>query len=220
LPDSLPERSRSTEFPYFTEQVDPSMMLRLVTLLCVSWYATPAVAAPADDLVAAARAQIGVTVRYDGSYQRLAYPSGDVPIDRGVCTDVVIRAYRHLGIDLQELVHKDMRTAWRAYPHPLKWGLKSTDTNIDHRRVPNLDAFFRRHGTVLATSPQSAAFRPGDIVVWQLPIGLPHIGIVADRVSPTGTPLVIHNIASGTKMDDVLFAFTITGHYRYLPPLH
>jgi uncharacterized protein YijF (DUF1287 family) len=192
-------------------------MLRLVTLLLASAVALPAVADPAEDLVAAARAQIGVTIRYDGSYQRIAYPRGDVPIDRGVCTDVVIRAYRRIGIDLQKQVHEDMRLAWREYPHPAKWGLKSTDTNIDHRRVPNLDAFFHRHGASMTPTNQPGDYHPGDIVVWQLPVGLPHIGIVSDQLSPAGTPLVIHNIASGVKMNDVLFAFTITGHYRYLP---
>jgi uncharacterized protein YijF (DUF1287 family) len=168
-----------------------------------------------EGLVAGARAQIGVTTRYDGTYQRIAYPGGDVPVDRGVCTDVVIRAYRSVGIDLQARVHDDMRKAWASYPHPAKWGLKTTDTNIDHRRVPNLDMFFRRHGTRLAN--RSVDYRPGDIVVWRLPFDLPHIGIVSDQVSSTGVPLVIHNIASGVKMADVLFAYTITGHYRYLP---
>jgi uncharacterized protein YijF (DUF1287 family) len=193
------------------------MMLRLAILFIANTLASSAVAGQAEDLVVAARAQLGVTVRYDPSYQRLAYPGGDVPLDRGVCTDVVIRAYRRIGIDLQEKVHKDMRLAWREYPHPEKWGLKSTDTNIDHRRVPNLDTFFRRHGTSLPLTGGPAEFHPGDIVVWMLPVGLPHIGIVSDRMSPAGRPLVIHNIASGVKMDDVLFAFTITGHYRYLP---
>jgi uncharacterized protein YijF (DUF1287 family) len=193
-------------------------MRRLLTLLFTGFTVLPAIAGPAEELVAAARAQIGVTTRYDSSYQRIAYPGGDVPIDRGVCTDVVIRAYRRLGIDLQEQVHRDMRAAWHEYPHPAKWGLKSTDSNIDHRRVPNLDMYFRRHGISIAPTNRPTDFHPGDIVVWQLPYGLPHIGIVSDQLSPAGTPLVIHNIASGVKMNDVLFAFTITGHYRYLPP--
>jgi len=192
-------------------------MRHLILLFCAALAAQPALAAPAEDLVAAARTQVGVTVRYDGSYERIAYPGGDVPLERGVCTDVVIRAYRHLGIDLQERVHTDMRAAWRTYPHPAAWGLKSTDTNIDHRRVPNLETFFRRHGTAIAPGSRAADFRPGDIVVWQLPRGLPHIGIVADQLAASGTPLVIHNIGAGAKMEDVLFAFTITGHYRYLP---
>jgi uncharacterized protein YijF (DUF1287 family) len=170
---------------------------------------------PTQTLVSAAQSQIGITLHYDPSYQRIAYPDGDVPPERGVCTDVVIRAYRQLGIDLQELVHEDMRAHWNAYPHPAKWALKRPDTNIDHRRVPNLAAFFRRHGTTIAPGRDPAQFRPGDLVVWELPYGLPHIGIVADRKSADGTPLVIHNIGSGTEMEDVLFAFTITGHFRY-----
>lgn len=137
-----------------------------------------------------------------------------MPVERGVCTDVVVRAYRKLGVDLQKLVHEDMRGHWAAYPH-VKWGLKRTDTNIDHRRVPNLATFFRRHGIAIAPSHTPEDFHPGDLVAWELPFGLPHIGIVADRRSQTGTPLVIHNIGSGTKMEDVLFAFPITGHYRY-----
>lgn len=186
----------------------------MVIVLVVSARAS---AVTPEDLVSGARAQIGVTTRYDASYQRIAYPGGDVPVDRGVCTDVVIRAYRSAGLDLQTKVHEDMRQAWGAYPHPQKWRLKTTDTNIDHRRVSNLETFLRRHGTTLAVSNRAADYRPGDIVVWQLPFDLPHIGIVSDRVSATGVPLVIHNIASGVKMADVLFAYTITGHYRYLP---
>lgn len=172
-------------------------------------------ASPALDLVAAAKTQIGVTLHYDPSYQRLAYPGGDVPIERGVCTDVVVRAYRKLGIDLQERVHRDMVKAWSAYPRYAKWGLKKPDTNIDHRRVPNLATFFGRHGTSLAPGKDPRAYKPGDIVVWRVPPSLPHIGIVADKVSANGTPLVIHNIGAGTRMDDFLFAYTITGHYRY-----
>ena len=167
-------------------------------------------------LASAAQSQIGVTLHYDPSYQRLAYPNGDVPLERGVCTDVVIRAYRQLGVDLQKLVHEDMRANWNAYPHPAKWALKRPDTNIDHRRVPNLAAFFRRHGTELAPSRDPHDYHPGDLVVWALPYGgLPHIGIVADRISAAGTPLMIHNIGSGAKMEDVLFAFKVTGHFRY-----
>jgi uncharacterized protein YijF (DUF1287 family) len=191
----------------------------VICSLFVSLSALPATSgadnAHAQDLVAAARSQIGVTIRYDSSYQRIAYPGGDVPVERGVCTDVVVRAYRKLGIDLQKLVHEDMRAHWAAYPHPVKWGLKRPDTNIDHRRVPNLATFFLRHGNVIAPNRDPQHYLPGDLVVWELPFGLPHIGIVAGRRSPPGTPLVIHNIASGTKMEDVLFAYTITGHYRY-----
>jgi hypothetical protein len=184
-------------------------------LIVLAWIVITANASPIDGLVSAARAQIGVTIRYDSSYQRIAYPGGDVPLDRGVCTDVVIRAYRALGIDLQELVHEDMRQAWQAYPHPPKWGLKSPDTNIDHRRVPNLATFFRRHGRSIAVTNRPADFRAGDIVTWRIPPSLPHIGIVSDQVSAAGVPLVIHNIGYGATLDDTLFAFPITGHYRY-----
>jgi uncharacterized protein YijF (DUF1287 family) len=193
------------------------MVRRILVILPSLFLSIGATAGTAEELVAAARAQIGMTTLYDGSYQKIAYPGGDVPLDRGVCTDVVVRAYRNIGIDLQARVHEDMRRAWSAYPHPTKWGLRTTDTNIDHRRVPNLDVFLRRHGTALAVSNKAADFRPGDIVVWRLPMDLPHIGIVSDKISSAGVPLVIHNIASGVRMADVLFAYTITGHYRYLP---
>lgn len=193
-------------------------MLRLSPLFLSFTLASAAVASPAEDLSAAARAQIGVTTLYDSRYQRIAYPGGDIPANRGVCTDVVIRAYRRMGVDLQERVHEDMMVAWREYPHPAKWGLKSTDTNIDHRRVPNLATFFRRHGTSLAITDRAADYGPGDIVVWELPGGLPHIGIVADEALRAGTPQVVHNIGYGAVLDDVLFAFPITGHYRYFPP--
>lgn len=176
---------------------------------------SPVHAAPADDLVAAAKKQIGVTILYDGRYQRLDYPGGDVPIKLGVCTDVVIRAYRHLGIDLQQKVHQDMRKAWQSYPHPPAWRLKSPDTNIDHRRVLNLATFLKRHGTALNPSQVPSDYRPGDVVAWLLPGALPHIGIVSDRRSHAGTPLIIHNIGAGAEESDILFAYKITGHFRY-----
>lgn len=166
-----------------------------------------------QDLVNAAKAQIGVTRYYDSRYHKLAYPGGDLPMDRGVCTDVVIRAYRKFGIDLQVLVHQDMKSAWSEYPN--SWRMKSTDRNIDHRRVPNLATFFRRHGQSLPISRDRDAFLPGDIVTWQLSSGVPHIGIVSVERSKTGTPLVIHNIGWGTLLEDRLFDFKITGHYRY-----
>ncbi|GGC06374.1 DUF1287 domain-containing protein [Pseudoduganella buxea] len=189
------------------------LLLLLLRLLLAGVISLPALAAAPPDLVSAARGQIGVTLHYDGSYQRIAYPNGDVPRDRGVCTDVVIRAYRAVGVDLQQRVHDDMRRAWKAYP--ATWGMKGPDRNIDHRRVPNLATFFRRHGTSLEPSAQLRDYRAGDIVTWRLPQGLPHIGIVAEARSPQGTPLVIHNIGAGTQQEDVLFAFPITGHYRY-----
>lgn len=163
-------------------------------------------------LVAAARAQVGVTVRYDGSYRPLRYPGGDVAVERGVCSDVLVRAYRQVGIDLQVLVHDDMTRSWSEYPH--LWGLLRPDSNIDHRRVPNLAAFFRRNGVTLSTTKGPSLYSAGDIVVWRLPGGLPHIGLVSSKLSGD-RPLVIHNIGSGTREEDVLFAYSITGHFRY-----
>lgn len=166
-------------------------------------------------LVQAARAQVGVTIHYDSRYARMGYPGGDVPLDRGVCTDVVIRAYRRLGLDLQCLVHEDMGADREAYPKA--WGMKGLDPNIDHRRVPNLAVFFARHGQSLSRANDAGLYKPGDIVVWRLPSGLPHIGVVSDRRDQDGRPLVIHNIGYGTKEEDVLFAWTVTGHFRYFP---
>lgn len=171
--------------------------------------------APSPRLVEAARSQVGVTLRYDPSYQRLPYPGGDVPLDRGVCTDVVIRAYRRLGCDLQALVHQDMAANWTAYPNP--WRITGPDSNIDHRRVPNLATFFRRHGRALATDPDPKAYAPGDLVTWRLISGVPHIGIVSDRRSAAGVPLILHNIGAGAREEDILLAYAITGHFRFEP---
>jgi len=153
-------------------------------------------------------------VTYDPAYFKIAYPGGDVPKDKGVCTDVVIRAYRKLGIDLQQKVHEDMKAHFSVYPK--KWGLKTTDTNIDHRRVPNLMTFFERKGTVLAKSKNPSDYRPGDIVCWDLGGGITHIGIVVDKKSPQNDRyMVVHNIGSGQRLEDCLFSFQIIGHYRY-----
>lgn len=188
-------------------------MLRLAPFALLAILAAPGAQ---EALVTAARAQIGVTRRYDPAYTRLKYPGGDVPLDRGVCTDVIIRAYRAQGIDLQQRVHEDMVRAWEAYPKA--WGLKAPDPSIDHRRVPNLATFFTRHGQVISLASGLDAFRPGDVVTWRLPSGVPHTGILSDRRSPAGTPLVIHNIGWGTQEEDRLFAYTLTGHYRYPAP--
>ncbi|MBN6065924.1 DUF1287 domain-containing protein [Aggregatibacter actinomycetemcomitans] len=165
-----------------------------------------------QQLVNDARGQINVTTGYDPAYRKLAFPMGDVPIHTGVCTDVIVRAYRHQQIDLQQLVHKDMKKAWNAYPK--RWGNKTTDTNIDHRRVPNLETFFSRHGKSLSLT-NVADFQAGDIVTWRLPRNLPHIGIVSDKKTADGTPLIIHNIGNGTQEEDILFKYQIVGHYRY-----
>jgi uncharacterized protein YijF (DUF1287 family) len=157
---------------------------------------------------------VGVTIHYDGSYRPIPYPGGDVPAERGVCTDVIVRAYRRIGIDLQRLVHEDMTRAFRSYPG--RWGLPGPDPNIDHRRVPNLVAFFARHGQSLPVSRRAADYLPGDIVTWRLPSGNPHIGLVTDR-EREGRRLIVHNIGAGTVIEDTLFAFPMTGHYRYDP---
>ena len=153
-------------------------------------------------------------IRYDGSYRRIDYPGGDVPPTVGVCTDVVIRAYRALNIDLQQRVHEDMLVHFGEYPQI--WGLQATDSNIDHRRVPNLQAYFSRHGTELPISADAATYHTGDLVTWTVGGNLPHIGIVVDRRSADGQrPMIVHNIGAGPKLDDILFAYPITGHYRY-----
>lgn len=153
-------------------------------------------------------------VDYDGKYYKIPYPNGDVPKDKGVCTDVVIRSYRKLGIDLQKEVHEDMKKNFSKYPK--NWGLKGTDTNIDHRRVPNLQVFFTRKGEVKSATKKPADYKPGDIVTWMLSGNLPHIGIVVNKPSKRGYGYqVVHNIGSGQEVEDCLFDYKITGHYRY-----
>lgn len=162
-------------------------------------------------IVSAARSQVGVTLTYDSRYRSLAYPMGDVPLRTGICCDVVVRALRNQGIDLQKLVHEDMKRSFSSYPN--NWGLRKPDPNIDHRRVPNLMTFFKRKVFALSPSGDADDYRAGDIVAWDLGRGLKHIGIVSDRRA-RGTPLIIHNIGSGAKEEDILFAYTIIGHYR------
>jgi uncharacterized protein YijF (DUF1287 family) len=170
-------------------------------------------------LVAAAIERTHHTVHYDPAYVRIPYPDGDVPSETGVCTDEIIRAYRAVGIDLQKEVHEDMLRNFSAYPNQRRWLLAHTDTNIDHRRVPNLMAFFARKGEDLATSARSEDYFAGDLVTWDLGGNVPHIGIVVDRKSDrTGRYLVVHNIGRGPQMEDVLFNWKITGHYRYFGP--
>lgn len=171
-----------------------------------------------SDFVGAAKHRTSQSVVYNGAYFSIPYPNGDVPSSIGVCTDVVIRAYRALGTDLQRLVHEDMLDNFGLYPSRRIWGLGATDRNIDHRRVPNLQVFFARHGKTLAITDDGSDYAPGDIVTWVLPGNLPHIGIVTDRTSvSSGAPLVVHNIGSGPELDDMLFEFKIDGHYRYVP---
>ena len=165
------------------------------------------------DLAQAAFARTKAQVQYDPAYFSIDYPNGDVPVNKGVCTDVVIRSYRQLGIDLQQLVHEDMKAHFGAYPK--LWGLSRPDPNIDHRRVPNLRTFFKRQGASLRVSSQAGDYKPGDLVTWDLGNGLKHIGVVSDRIHINGNPLIVHNIGRGPQLEDILFDFEITGHYRY-----
>ncbi len=170
-------------------------------------------------LVVAAVERTHHVVRYNPAYVRIPYPGGDVPADTGVCTDEIVRAYRVVGIDLQKDVHEDMVQNFAAYPNQSRWLLSHPDPNIDHRRVPNLMVFFSRRGEALPISTRATDYSPGDLITWDLGGGVPHIGIVVDEKSPSsGRWLVVHNIGAGPKMEDVLFNWRVTGHYRYFGP--
>lgn len=187
-------------------------------LLIIFWLSSPwcFTQTPVEkrELVKAALELTQDKVTYDPSYFSIDYPNGDVPSDKGVCTDVVIRAYRKIGIDLQQEVHEDMKANFKAYPKI--WGLTSTDKNIDHRRVPNLMTFFKRKGAEKSITLNATDYQPGDIVCWRLKGGLTHIGIVVDKRSKDGQRnLIVHNIGSGQVLADCLFDFKIIGHYRY-----
>ena len=171
-----------------------------------------------DKLVEAAVERTSHQVRYDASYFVIDYPGGDVPAEVGVCTDEVIRSYRAVGVDLQKEVHEDMGRDFSAYPR--KWGLKKPDPNIDHRRVPNLMTFFERQGASLPVTADARDYRPGDIVTWDLNSQMTHIGIVVNVPSEADLSrmLIVHNIGAGPQMEDVLFNWKITGHYRYTGP--
>jgi len=181
----------------------------VVALLIVGWSA-----GLAEPLAEAARAQVGVTITYDPAYVSLAYPGGDLAPERGVCSDVVIRAFRKAHrLDLQQLVHEDMSAHFGTYPK--LWGLSKTDRNIDHRRVPNLQTYFTRKGWKVPVSREPGDFQAGDLVTCTVPPNLPHVMIVSDKRSADGIrPLVIHNIGQGTREEDRLFEFPLTGHYR------
>jgi uncharacterized protein YijF (DUF1287 family) len=155
-------------------------------------------------------------VTYDSSYVSIKYPNGDVPKDKGVCTDVIIRAYRKLGIDLQKEVHEDLKANFSNYPNLKKWGLKKPDTNIDHRRVPNLEVFFERKGKKLTVTQNPSDYKTGDIVTWIIGHKLPHIGIVTHKKSADGKRnLIVHNVGGGQVLEDCLFSWKIVGHFRY-----
>lgn len=192
--------------------------LRLILSVCsLFYYGGYAYADPMTDaLEAAALERTTHSVRYDGAYLRIPYPNGDVPDTMGVCTDVIIRSYRALNLDLQQLVHEDMKANFDAYPSKRIWGLTRPDANIDHRRVPNLQRFFSRFGKQLPVTQKGKDYKKGDLVTWMLPGNLPHIGIIISRRSSDNQrPLVVHNIGRGPEVGDMLFRYPITGHYQF-----
>ena len=164
-------------------------------------------------LAYAAEKRTSLSIRYDPKYVSIPYPNGDVPANTGVCTDVVIRSYRALGIDLQKNVHEDMKRHFSTYPN--NWGLRRPDTNIDHRRVPNLMTYFSRFGKSLSRAKSADLYKPGHVVAWKLPNGMTHIGVVSSRKATSGRFKIVHNIGSGPVFEDCLFKWQIIGHYTY-----
>ncbi|WP_367111245.1 DUF1287 domain-containing protein [uncultured Psychrobacter sp.] len=198
-------RVKQSGLKYFLVAVFSMLIIPLTSA------ATPSTSG--DKLAADAKKQIGVTVNYDPAYRKIEFPRGDVPKNTGRAADVIIRAYRLQNIDLQQLVNVDMQENWAVYPK--LWDLESPDKNIDHRRVPNLETFFERHGQSLSTTDKES-FEAGDIVTWRLTDGnKPHIGIVSNKKAADGTPLIIHNIGEGTQEKNVLFKYPIRKHFRY-----
>jgi uncharacterized protein len=200
-----------------------ALIILITTLVCkaqqISANETVAHQAVLQKLVLAAIERTRHSVRYVSSYVRIPYPGGDVPADTGVCTDEIIRIYRSVGIDLQKEVHEDMTQNFATYPHLWHADMARPDSSIDHRRVPNLRVFFSRKGESLPTSLRADDYQPGDLVTWDLGGGVPHIGMVVDRrASGSGRNMIVHNIGEGPKMEDVLFRWKITGHYRYFGP--
>ena len=192
--------------------------LTFFLFICIGSFAQSGTTNSSTQLIALSNAALELTkdkVTYDPSYYSIPYPNGDVPSDKGVCTDVIIRAYRKLGVDLQKEVHEDMKKNFSAYPN--HWGLKTTDRNIDHRRVPNLMKYFERQGDSLPITNNPKDYKPGDVVSWKLQNGMTHIGIVIDRKSTDGKrPMIVHNIGAGQVIEDCLFSFKITGHFRVI----
>ena len=215
--NSFKQGARYAAAPHAPLRLNGSIHMKNYILIAVvaliAFFANTAESIQIDDFVEAARKQIGRTLFYDPSYQVIDYPNGDVSIDRGVCTDVIVRALRiAYDYDLQKLVHEDMGKNFSKYP--IVWGSKQPDKNIDHRRVLNLQTFFKRKGWSLPLSNHLTDFKPGDMVTCIVPPNLPHIMIVSDRRSADNIPLVIHNIGNGTQEEDRLFEFELTGHYR------
>ena len=189
--------------------------MRLIIVFAgLCWYVNSYAQTTSIQLANAALELTKENVVYDPSYFNISYPNGDIPADKGVCTDVVIRAYRRLGIDLQKEVHEDMKRHFHKYPK--RWGLSAPDSNIDHRRVPNLMVFFSMHGKVKSITQDAKDYLPGDIVCWDLGRGLTHIGIVVNKKSANGNRyLIVHNIGGGQTLSDCLFQYPIIGHYSY-----
>lgn len=195
------------------------MRRALLTCLFIFPLSIPAVSwadSGAEAIVNSARARTLVNVTYDPKYVTLTYPGGDVPANTGVCTDVVIRTFRNaFDFDFQKGVHEDMRKNFSAYPN--HWGLKAPDKNIDHRRVPNLEVFLKRQGAAMPITDDPQDYLPGDIVSWKLGGRISHIGIVSDRKTSDGTPLIIHNIGQGPVEENILWIPKMTGHFRFVP---
>lgn len=191
-----------------------SLIAALPLILCAPRLSLGAGAVPDLALARAAAAQVGVVTIYDPAYVSLSFPNGDVAPERGVCTDVLIRALRVAhGVDLQQAINADMKGNFSAYP--ALWGLKRTDRNIDHRRVPNLRRLFERMGAELPLSEAPEAYLAGDVVTCLIPGDLAHLMVVGEARSAEGDrPLIVHNIGAGTRVEDRLFEFKLTGHYR------
>ncbi len=169
-----------------------------------------------EKLSQAAISIIDPSIDYDPAYFKIDYPNGDVPKGKGVCTDVIIRSYRILNIDLQKEVHEDMAENFSLYPNLKKWGMTKTDTNIDHRRVPNLEVFFERKGTKLPVTQNASDYKTGELVTWMINDKLPHIGIVTSKKSSDGKRnLIVHNVGGGQVLEDCLFEYKIVGHFKY-----
>lgn len=204
-------------------QIGPFIILLLITASLTSagqqsvnstQQTSPVHSLTVQRVIEAAVEQTRYTHNYDPSYTKIAYPNGDVPLDRGVCSDVVIRAFRRVGVDLQKEVHEDMGQHFSAYPRG--WGLTKPDSNIDHRRVPNLMTYFKRRSKALPLSTRGSDYLPGDIVAWKLTNGLLHIGIVTNILSEGSDRYkVVHNIGAGARIEDVLFSWEVIGRYRY-----
>jgi uncharacterized protein len=195
-----------------------TLIFSLSIVSCASAQANDAHQAFTRRLVAAAIERTHHSVRYVSEYVHIPYPGGDVPSDTGVCTDEIIRSYRAVGVDLQKEVHEDMVRNFSAYSNQRRWRLAYPDSNIDHRRVPNLMVFFSRKGEALPVIHRAGDYAPGDLVTWDLGGNVPHIGMVVDQRAASGRYMIVHNIGQGPRMEDVLFDWKITGHYRYFGP--